>query len=97
MELPNIMAEPRVILTPLGGLGEIGQNCMLLETDSSLVVIDCGLMFPDELLLGIDVVIPSLDSILQKKEKLKGIILTHEHEDHIRTLPWLQRDRKSVV
>ncbi len=83
------MAESHVTLTPLGGLGEIGQNCMLLETDSTLVVIDCGLMFPDELLLGIDVVIPSLDIILQKKEKLKGIVLTHGHEDHIGALPWL--------
>ncbi len=83
------MSEKPVTLTPLGGLGEIGQNCTLLETEDSLVVIDCGLMFPDEFLLGVDVVIPDLNYILQKKDKLKGIVLTHGHEDHIGALPWL--------
>lgn len=83
------MSEKHVTLTPLGGLGEIGQNCTLLETEDSLVVIDCGLMFPDELLLGVDVVIPCLSHILEKKDKLKGIVLTHGHEDHIGALPWL--------
>ncbi len=85
------MNEPRVTLTPLGGLGEIGMNCMALETPESLVLIDCGLMFPDDYLLGVDVVIPCLDFIVERKDKLKGIILTHGHEDHIGALPWLMK------
>ncbi len=76
-------------ITPLGGLGEIGMNCMLLHTERELLVIDCGLMFPDDYLLGIDIVIPRFDFILANKHKLKGIILTHGHEDHIGALPWL--------
>ena len=78
-----------VTLTPLGGLGEIGLNCMVLETENSMVVIDCGIMFPEDFLFGVDVVIPRLDFIIQKKDKLKGIVLTHGHEDHIGALPWL--------
>lgn len=78
-----------VRLTPLGGLGAIGQNCMVMETRDSMVVIDCGLMFPEDFLLGVDVVIPRFDYIINNKHKLKGIILTHGHEDHIGALPWL--------
>ena len=78
-----------VRLTPLGGLGAIGQNCMVMETRDSMVVIDCGLMFPDDFLLGVDVVIPRFDYIIKNKHKLKGIVLTHGHEDHIGALPWL--------
>ena len=78
-----------VRLTPLGGLGAIGQNCMVMETRDCMVVIDCGLMFPDDFHLGVDVVIPRFDYIIKNKNKLKGIILTHGHEDHIGALPWL--------
>ncbi|MFO8032724.1 MAG: ribonuclease J [Desulfohalobiaceae bacterium] len=77
---------------PLGGLGEIGMNCMLLETESSAVLIDCGLMFPDDFHYGVDVVIPRLEFVLEKKHKLQGIVLTHGHEDHIGALPWLMPD-----
>ena len=80
-----------VTLYPLGGLGEIGLNCMALVSGDSMIVIDCGLMFPDDSLFGIDVVIPRFDFILQNRDKLKGIILTHGHEDHIGALPWLMR------
>jgi ribonuclease J len=83
------MSAPLVTLTPLGGLGEIGQNCMVLTTERSMVVVDCGLMFPDDYLLGIDIVIPRFDYILDRRQKLKGIVLTHGHEDHIGALPWL--------
>ncbi|GAB7082028.1 ribonuclease J [Megalodesulfovibrio paquesii] len=81
--------DPHVRLTPLGGLGEIGRNCMVLETEKTMLVIDCGLMFPDDYLLGIDIVIPRFDYILEHKDKLKAILLTHGHEDHIGALPWL--------
>lgn len=78
-----------VTLTPLGGLGEIGMNCMVLETEQSMILVDCGLMFPDAFLYGVDVVIPRMDFILNRREKLQGVILTHGHEDHIGALSWL--------
>jgi len=85
------MAEhaPHFTITPLGGLGEIGLNCQVWSTADSTVLIDCGLMFPDDYHLGVDVVIPRFDYILQQRDKVRGIILTHGHEDHIGALPWL--------
>ena len=80
--------EPLRII-PLGGLGEFGLNMMLLEYGDSAIAIDCGLMFPGAELLGIDLVIPDVSYLLENKEKLKGIILTHAHEDHVGALPYI--------
>lgn len=76
-------------LYPLGGLGEIGMNCMAYKTERSMALVDCGLMFPEDYHFGVDVVIPCFDFVLQNKEMLHGIVLTHGHEDHIGALPWL--------
>ncbi len=76
-------------ITPLGGLGEIGLNCQLWETSKGVVMVDCGLMFPDDSHLGVDILIPHFGSISNIREKLLGIVLTHGHEDHIGALPWL--------
>jgi ribonuclease J len=76
-------------LYPLGGLGEIGMNCMAYKTQRSMVLVDCGLMFPEDYHFGVDVVIPCFDFVLQNKAMLHGIVLTHGHEDHIGALPWL--------
>ncbi len=84
--------EGRVTLYPVGGFGEIGLNCLYMETDNTGVLIDCGLMFPDTFHYGVDVVIPRLDFIVEKRDRLKAIILTHGHEDHIGALPWLMRE-----
>lgn len=78
-----------VTVTPLGGLGEIGLNCMLFSTPDSMVMVDCGLMFPEDYHLGIDVVIPRFEYVLENRNKLRAIVLTHGHEDHIGALPWL--------
>ncbi|MDR0338994.1 MAG: ribonuclease J [Desulfovibrio sp.] len=78
-----------VTLTPLGGLGQIGMNCMVWSTPQAKVIVDCGLMFPTDYHLGVDVVIPRFDYILESKEDILGIVLTHGHEDHIGALPWL--------
>lgn len=79
----------QVTIHPLGGLGEIGMNCMLIKTPDSMAVIDCGLMFPEDYLYGVDIAIPDFTPIIENKDKLKGIVLTHGHEDHIGALPWL--------
>ena len=81
--------EPHLTITPLGGLGEIGLNCQLWTTPKGTVLVDCGLMFPDDLQLGVDVVIPPLDPILELRDSLLGVVITHGHEDHIGALPWL--------
>lgn len=83
------MSADQVTLTPLGGFGEIGMNCLALETEQDMILVDCGLMFPDVVLYGVDVVIPRMDFILERRHKLRGIVLTHGHEDHIGALAWL--------
>ena len=82
-------SEQFLTVTPLGGLGEIGLNCQLWETSAGVVMVDCGLMFPDDFHLGVDVVIPHFGAVSGVRDKLLGIVLTHGHEDHIGALPWL--------
>ena len=90
------MNEPYLNITPLGGLGEIGLNCQLWETARGVVMVDCGLMFPDDAHLGVDVVIPHFGAVSGIKDKLLGIVLTHGHEDHIGALPWLVPELKGT-
>ena len=83
-------------ITPLGGLGEIGLNCQLWETAVGVVMVDCGLMFPDDAHLGVDVVIPHFGAVSAVRDKLLGIVLTHGHEDHIGALPWIVPELKGT-
>ncbi|MGD2125257.1 MAG: ribonuclease J, partial [Desulfobacteraceae bacterium] len=79
-------------LIPLGGLGEIGLNMMVMEYDQYILVIDAGLMFPEEYMPGVDVVIPDIQYLKDHKQKVKSIILTHGHEDHIGAMPFFLKD-----
>ncbi len=79
-------------IIPLGGLGEIGLNMMVFEYGDSAFIVDAGLMFPEDFMLGIDYVIPDMNYIKQKKPDILGVVLTHAHEDHIGALPYLLRE-----
>src|SRR5210317_1456855 len=78
-----------VRILPLGGLGEIGLNMMVIEAAGGLLIIDCGLMFPEAYMLGIDLVIPDIAAIAERRHEIAGIVLTHGHEDHIGAIPFL--------
>ena len=83
---------PKIKIIPLGGLGEIGKNMTAFECGTDIIVVDCGLGFPDEQMYGIDIVIPDISYLKSNAERIRGIILTHGHEDHIGAIPYVMRE-----
>ncbi|MDU2288492.1 MULTISPECIES: ribonuclease J [unclassified Clostridium] len=87
-----MMNEEKVRIIPLGGLGEIGKNITVIECDDEIIVIDCGIAFPDEEMYGVDLIIPDITYLKNNEKKIKGIFLTHGHEDHIGALPYVLKE-----
>ena len=90
-------SEPAVRLIPLGGLGEIGLNMMLIESGEDLIAVDCGLLFPDDEMPGVDYAIPDWSYLRERRAVFRGVVLTHGHEDHIGALPYLLRELPAPV
>ena len=83
------MSDKKLQIIPLGGLGEFGMNCMAVRYGDDIIVLDAGMMFPDAELLGVDIVTPDFTYLEQNASKVRGLVLTHGHEDHIGGIPFL--------
>ena len=93
----NLNTNAKLRITPLGGLGEIGGNMMVIETENEAIVVDVGMSFPDENMHGVDILIPDFTYLREIKDKIVGIVITHGHEDHIGAMPYLFKEMQFPV
>lgn len=93
----NLSTNSKIRITPLGGLGEIGGNMMVIETEKSAIIVDVGMSFPDEDMHGVDILIPDFTYIRQIKDKIAGVVITHGHEDHIGAMPYLYKEMQFPI
>ena len=84
--------DKKLRVIPLGGLQEVGKNSTIVEYGNDMIMIDCGLTFPDEDMLGVDTVIPDFTCVEENKDKFRGIFVTHAHEDHIGAIPYFLKE-----
>lgn len=93
---PPPLPEGGLRVTPLGGLGEIGRNMTVFEYGGRLLIVDCGVLFPEEEQPGIDLILPDFSSVRDRLDDIEGIVLTHGHEDHIGAVPYLLREKPDI-
>lgn len=93
----DLQTKEKVRITPLGGLGEIGGNISVFETNDSAILVDVGMSFPSEDMHGVDILIPDFDYVRKIKDKIKGIVITHAHEDHIGAIPYLFKEMQFPI
>ncbi len=93
----NTLKKPGLKIIPLGGLHEVGKNITVFQYEDEMIVVDCGLSFPEDEMLGVDLVIPDITYILKNKEKLKGMVITHGHEDHIGSVPYFLKQINTPI
>ncbi len=94
--MPAPLSDDTVRIVPLGGLGEVGRNCNVLEYRGKLVVVDCGVLFPEESQPGVDLILPDIDYLKNRVKDIEAIVLTHGHEDHIGAVPFLLKLRNDI-
>src|SRR6186997_3283343 len=100
--MPSTVYDPPALdsgtlrVTPLGGLGEIGRNMTVFEYGGKLLIVDCGVLFPEEHQPGVDLILPDFTSILDRLDDVQAIVLTHGHEDHIGAVPYLRAHKPDI-
>ena len=96
LKSPPPLATNAMRIIPLGGLGDVGRNMAVLEFDGELLLVDCGVLFPEDHHPGVDLILPGFDAIADRLDDIVGLVLTHGHEDHIGAVPYLLRQRPDI-
>src|SRR5919112_2824045 len=96
LSAPGPLAKNGLRVTPLGGLGEVGRNMTVFEYEGRLLIVDCGVLFPEDSHPGVDLILPDFESIRDRLDSVEALVLTHGHEDHIGGVPYLLRERGNI-